>query len=57
MAEHDVFVECEPTDSQKGSLEYWERKVQEFRDMVVPPYYPFREALEMVEQLKGENSE
>ncbi len=57
MAEHDVFVECEPTDSQRGNLEYWQRKVQAYKEMLIPPYYPYREALDMVEQLTGGKDE
>ncbi len=54
MVENTVFVECEDTDNNKGNLSYWERKVEHYKAMVIPPYYPFREALNMVAELKGE---
>ena len=53
MVEHKAYVECDEADAQEGSLAFWERKVQEYKEMLIPPYYPYREALEMVEQLKG----
>ena len=57
MGEHQVFVECTPTDEQKGSVGYWQERIKKFKAMEIPPYYPYREALVMLEKLSGELDE
>jgi len=54
MSEQKVFVKCVDVEDNEGNLSYWERKVEHYKAMVIPPYYPFREALNMVAELKGD---
>ena len=54
MTEKPVFVECVDVEGNEGNLSYWQRKVEEYKTMLIPPYYSFREALDKVAQLKGD---
>ena len=54
MGEKKAFVKCVDVDDNEGNLSYWKRKVEEYRAMLIPPYYPYREALDKVAELTGE---
>ena len=53
MGEKKAFVKCVDVDDNEGNLSYWKRKVEEYRAMLIPPYYPYREALDKVAELTG----